>query len=187
MGALYYSTTISLDGYVADADGDFQWSGPNDAVFAVHLARIAGVSTEVLGRKTFAPMQYWENFTADDDSTADEGEFARLWCGIDKVVVSSTLTADDLGTSRARLVPELPLADLRRIVDAAPGAVEIFGPTTAAAAIRAGMIDDFHFFVVPKVVGGGLRALPDDVRLDLSLVEHRVFDNGVAYLHYQPR
>ncbi|MGX9670840.1 dihydrofolate reductase family protein [Mycobacterium sp. HM-7] len=187
MGALYYSTTISLDGYVADADGDFQWSGPDDAVFAVHLARLAGVSTEVLGRKTFALMQYWEDFTGDANSTADEVEFARGWRGIDKVVVSSTLTRADLGAIRARLVPELTLAELRRIVDDAPGAVEIFGPTTAAAAIRAGMIDDFHLFVVPKVVGGGLRALPDDVRLDLRLVEQQVFDNGTLYLHYQPR
>ncbi len=187
MGTLYFSATVSLDGYVADADGDFQWTGPSDEVFAVHTARIAGVSTEVLGRKTFALMQYWENFVGDEGATPDELEFARLWRGIEKVAVSSTLTGDDLGTSRARIVPELSLDELRRIVDDAPGAVEIFGPTTAAAAIRAGMIDDFHLFVVPKVVGGGLRALPDDVRLDLNLVEHRVFDNGISYLHYRPR
>ncbi|MUL66717.1 deaminase [Mycobacterium sp. CBMA 234] len=187
MGTLNYTATVSVDGYVADADGDFQWSGPNDAVFAVHVARIAGVSTEVLGRKTFALMQYWETFPGDEDATPDELEFARIWRGIDKVVASSTLTREDLGASRARLVPELTLAELRRIVDDAPGAVEIFGPTVAADAIRAGMIEDFHFFVVPKAVGGGLRALPDDVRLDLNLIEHRIFDNGTAYLHYQPR
>lgn len=187
MGALNFTATVSLDGYVADADGDFDWSGPGDEVFAVHTARIAGVSTEVLGRKTFALMQYWENFPGDDDATEEELEFARLWCDIEKIAVSSTLTREDLGTSRARLVPALTLAELRKIVDDALGAVEIFGPTTAAEAIRAGMVDDFHFFVVPKVVGGGLRALPDDVRLDLNLVEHRVFDDGVAYLHYRPR
>ena len=187
MGTLTYTATVSVDGYAADADGDFQWSGPSDAVFAVHVARIAGVSTEVLGRKTFGMMQYWENFPGDAAATADEMEFARLWRGIDKVVVSSTLTEKDLGGCRARLVPELSLAGLRQIVDDAAGVVEIFGPTVAAEAIRAGMVEDFNFFVVPKAVGGGLRALPEEVRLDLRLVEHETFDNGTAYLHYRPR
>ncbi|PYE12912.1 dihydrofolate reductase [Williamsia limnetica] len=187
MGTLSYAATVSLDGYAADADGDFQWTGPSDAVFAVHLDRIATVSTEVLGRKTYAGMDYWETYPDDADGPEAAREFARRWRGIDKVVVSSTMSPGELQSDRARLVPELGLDELRRIVDGAAGVVEIFGPTTAAAAIRAGLIEDFHLFVVPKVVGGGLRALPDDVRLDLDLVEHTIFDNGTAYLHYRPR
>jgi dihydrofolate reductase len=81
-------------------------------------------------------------------------------------------------------VSDLSLDELRRIVDGATGDVEIFGPTTAAPAIRAGLVEEFQFFVVPKVVGGGLRALPDDVRLELKLVDHRVFDNGTTQLRY---
>ncbi|MBA4024871.1 MAG: deaminase [Gordonia sp.] len=187
MGTLSYAATVSLDGYAADADGDFQWTGPSDAVFAVHLDRIATVTTEVLGRKTYAGMDYWENYPDDADSPEAAREFGRRWRGIDKVVVSTTMTPDELHSDRARLVSELSLDELRRIVDSATGVVEIFGPTTAAAAIRAGLVEDFHFFVVPKTVGGGLRALPDGARLDLDLVEHRIFDNGIAYLHYQPR
>lgn len=187
MGTLSYAATVSLDGYAADADGDFQWTGPSDAVFAVHLERIATVSTEVLGRKTYAGMDCWESYPDDADSPEASREFARLWRGIDKVVVSSTLTPGELQSNRARIVSELGLDELRRIVDGASGVVEIFGPTTASAAIRAGLVEDFHFFVVPKMVGGGLAALPDGVRLDLDLVEHKAFDNGIAYLHYRAR
>jgi dihydrofolate reductase len=186
MGILNYTATMSLDGYVADAEGDFQWSGPNDEVFAVHVDRMTEVSTEVLGRKTFALMQYWETDPDDEVWTPAEKEFARRWRSIDKVVVSSTLTQDDVKPGRDRLVPDLSLDELWRIVDGATGVVEIFGPTVAAAAIRAGLVEQFQFFVVPRMVGGGLRALPDNVHLNLRLAEHRVFDNGTAHLRYVP-
>jgi dihydrofolate reductase len=187
MGILNYTATMSLDGYVADAGGDFQWSGPNDEVFAVHVDRMAEVSTEVLGRKTFELMRYWETDPDDEVWTPVEREFARRWRGIDKVVVSSTLTQEEVGSDRVRLVVDLSLDELRRIVDGAAGVVEIFGPTVAAAAIRAGLVEQFQFFVVPKMVGGGLRALPDDVHLNLRLAEHRIFDNGTAHLSYVHR
>ena len=186
MGKLNYTATVSLDGYAADADGDFQWSAPNGAVFDVHVDRMAEVSTEVLGRKTFELMQYWESDPVDEVWTAAEAEFARRWRGIDKVVASSSL-ARDVESDRVRLVRDLSLDELQEIVDGATGMVEIFGPTVAAPAIRAGLVEEFQFFVVPTVVGGGLRALPDDVRLDLRLAEHRVFDNGTAQLRYVPR
>ncbi|AFM18754.1 dihydrofolate reductase [Mycolicibacterium chubuense NBB4] len=187
MGILTYAATVSLDGYAADADGDFQWSAPGDAVFAVHVDRMADVSVEVLGRKTYALMTYWESYPDDDEHPLPEREFARRWQGIEKVVASSTLTHDDLVSGRDRLLPDLSLDELRRIVDGAAGVVEIFGPTVAAAAIRAGLVEEFQFFVVPKMVGGGLRALPDDVHLDLSLVEYRPFDDGTVQLRYRPR
>lgn len=187
MGTLSYTATVSLDGYVCDASGDFQWSGPDDAVFAVHVDRMAEVSTEVLGRKTYALMQYWETDPDDEVWSPAEWEFARRWRGIDKVVASSTLTHDEIDSGRTRLVPDLSLDELRRIVANATGVVEIFGPTVASPAIRAGLVEEFQFFVVPKMVGGGLRALPDDVHLDLQLAEHKVFDNGTTHLRYLPR
>ncbi|MFW0787247.1 dihydrofolate reductase family protein [Gordonia sp. CPCC 206044] len=187
MGTLGYTATISLDGYAADADGDFQWSAPNGSVFDAHVARMGEVSVEVLGRKTYLLMQYWNSAPDGEEWSSAEQEFARRWQAIDKIAASSTLTAADLGSDRDRLVPDLGLDELQRIVDNATGTVEIFGPTVAAPAIRAGMVGDFHFFVVPKIVGGGLRALPDDVRLDLRLVEHQIFDNGTALLRYSPR
>ncbi|MCX2933819.1 dihydrofolate reductase family protein [Mycobacterium sp. CVI_P3] len=184
MGKLNYTATVSLDGYVADAAGDFQWSAPNGAVFDAHIDRMATVSTEVLGRKTYTLMQYWETDPVDEVWTAAEWEFARRWRGIEKVVVSSTLMPDETGSGRVHLLSGLGLAELQQIVDDAAGVVEIFGPTVAAPAIRAGLVEEFAFFVVPKIVGGGLRALPGDARLDVVLVEHRTFDNGVALLRY---
>ncbi|OBF03819.1 deaminase [Mycobacterium sp. ACS4054] len=186
MGTLYYTATVSLDGYAADGSGDFQWSAPSDPVFAAHVDRMGEVSTEVLGRKTFALMQYWETDPEGEEWGSAEREFAQRWRGIHKVVVSSTLT-QEIESDRVRLVRELRLAELKRIVAQAEGMVEIFGPTTAAAAIRAGLIDEFQFFVVPKMVGAGLRALPDGVHQDLSLAGHSVFDDGTAHLRYLSR
>lgn len=187
MGSLSYTATISLDGYAADANGDFRWSAPTDEVFEFHVERMAAVSTEVLGRNTYLLMRYWETEPEAGDWGALEHEFARRWGNIEYVVASSTLTQDELASERVRLVSDLGLPELRQIVDAATGEVEIFGPTTAAEAIRAGMVGDFRFFVVPKTVGGGLRALPERAPLDLNLVAHRIFGNGTVYLHYKSR
>lgn len=185
MGTLSFTATVSLDGYVADANGDFNWSGPGDDVFRFHVERMGLVSTEVLGRRTYRLMQYWDADPEDGSWGADEHEFARRWRGIGLVVASSTLAPTDVASERARLVPDLRLTELERIVREAPGEVEIFGPTTAAPAIRAGLVHDYRFFIVPKVIGGGLRALPPDVRLDLRLVEQRQF-GSTLYAHYVP-
>lgn len=191
MGTLTYTATMSLDGYAADADGDFQWSAPGDDVFAVHVDRLAEVSTEVMGRRTFELMEYWE---ADPETGPDgeewgqaEREFARRWQSIERIVASSTLHESRVDPARARLVRHMDLVGLQRIVDEAPGQVEIFGPATAADAIRAGMVTDFHLFVVPMIVGGGLRALPEGARLDLERVHERAFASGAVHLHYRAR
>lgn len=187
MGTLSYPAVMSLDGYIADTHGDFQWAAPSPEIFALQLDRTSTISVEILGRKTYALMKYWEALPDDGTVSQDELTFARRWCDVDKVVVSSTMTPEETGSGQVRLVPELSLDELARIVDEAPGAVEIFGPTTATPAIRAGMVDDFHFFVVPKVIGGGLRALPDGTEMDLELVAHRVFDNGTVYMRCSRR
>ncbi|WP_119697197.1 dihydrofolate reductase family protein [Microbacterium halotolerans] len=184
MGRLNYTVTMSIDGYAADAEGDFQWSAPTDEVFQAHLDRMTEVSTEILGRRTYQLMRYWETPPVDEEWSADEVEFARRWQRADRFVASSTLTAADVAASRAELVPRLTLRETARIVEDAPGLVEIFGPTVAAEAILAGMVEEFRFFVVPKVVGGGLRALPDGIRMDMSLAEQRVFRDGTVLLRY---
>ncbi|TWS22641.1 deaminase, partial [Tsukamurella conjunctivitidis] len=145
MGTLSYTATVSVDGYVADADGDFQWSAPGDEVFDFHVERMAAVSTEVLGRKTYQLMRYWESEPEGEDWGEAEKEFARGWKALDLVVASSTLGESDLWEGNVTLVPHLGLDELQRIVDDAAGEVEIFGPTVAAEAIRAGLVQDFRF------------------------------------------
>ncbi|MBM7366389.1 dihydrofolate reductase family protein [Gordonia hydrophobica] len=185
MGTLSYTTAVSLDGYIADANGDFQWAAPSAEIFRVHVDRMNAVSAEILGRRTYELMRYWESEPDDESWTADEREFAQRWSALDRIVASSTMASDDVGSPSVRLVPVLTLSAIEDVVRAAPGEVEIFGPTTASAAIRAGLVTDIRFFVVPVVIGGGLRALPDDARLNLRLQETRPFANGTVYLHYR--
>lgn len=184
MGTLSYSTAVSLDGYVADTSGDFQWSAPSEEIFAFHVERMAEVSTEVLGRKTYELMTYWNAEPPDGSWGSLEHEFSRRWRSIDHIVVSSTMGPEDLDSEQDRLVQDLSLVELEQIVQSATGEVEIFGPTTASAAIRAGMVTDFRFFVVPKIIGGGLAAIPDDASLSLRLAGQRTFENGTVCLHY---
>lgn len=186
MGTLSYTATMSLDGYIADANGDFQWAVPSDEVFQFHVERIDDVSTEVLGRRTHELMEYWR-VEPDDGSWGElEREFAARWRNLEQIVASSTLMPSDVEEG-TRLVTALDLTELAEIVADASGEVEISGPTTAAEAIRTGRVVNFRFFVVPVLIGGGLRALPEGTRLDLELVAHRVFDNGTTYLHYGAR
>lgn len=183
MGTLSYTATVSLDGYAAGPDGDFQFGAPTAEVFDVHVARMGDISTEILGRRTHGLMTYWEG---DDETWGEaEREFARRWCEIELVVASSTLTPEEVASDRARLVADLGLEEIREIVERAPREVEIFGPTTAAPALRAGMVRDLRLFVVPVILGGGLRALPGDLHLDLTLIEQRAFEGGMVLLHYR--
>lgn len=186
MGTLSFTATVSLDGYVNDATGDFQWSAPGDEVFDFHVERMAAVSTEVLGRRTYELMTYWEAEPPGEQWGEAEREFARRWQGIEHVVVSATLPSSAITSPRTRLIRELGLAELEGLVADAPGEVEIFGPTAAGPAIVAGLVTDFRFFVVPKMVGGGVRALPAGANLALDLLEQRAFGETV-YLHYRTR
>ncbi|NKE09289.1 MULTISPECIES: dihydrofolate reductase family protein [Kocuria] len=186
MGTLTYATTVSLDGYVADPSGDFQWSAPSEAVFAAHLERMRHVSTEILGRKTYELMRYWHSEPSDEQWSSAEQEFAKLWRNINTFAASSTLTSEQLASTHDALVPALTVDRIVEIAREASGVVEIFGPTTAAPAIRAGVVEVFEFFIVPKVLGGGLPALPQDARLELKLTDHRIFDDGTVHVRYSP-
>ncbi|GAA2901460.1 dihydrofolate reductase family protein [Microbacterium esteraromaticum] len=185
MGTLSFTATVSLDGFAAGPDNDFQFGAPSEEVFRFHVERMDAVSTEILGRKTYELMRYWESEPDGENWGADEHQFARRWNQLEIVVASSTLTPRELTHARSSVVDDLNLGRIRRIVDEAAGEVEIFGPTTAAPAIRAGLVRDFRFFVVPRMLGGGLRALPDGVSLQLDLAESRVFENGFTFLHYR--
>lgn len=184
MGMLNYAATISLDGYIADSTGDFRWAAPNEDVFALHLERLSNVTTEILGRRTYHLMQYWEDPAQQEQMSETELEFVRYWHDVKKIVVSSTLAASDLKSHRAHLQRDLCLADIRRIVAATEGTVEIFGPTTAAEAIRACLVDRYELFIIPIVLGGGRKALPEGAFRKLRLEESQTFANGTVYLRY---
>lgn len=182
MARLVYGVIQSLDGYIADETGDFDWSAPEGEVMDYVNALEAGTGTEIYGRRLYEVMKVWETL---DTGTPEELEWARQWRGRDKVVVSTSLNAVE--TSRTTLLRSLDAATLQRLKREANAPLTIGGPTLAASAIRAGLVDEFYFLTWPVVIGGGLRALPDGVRLDLSLVEERRFGNGVVATRYRTR
>ncbi|MFD2794709.1 dihydrofolate reductase family protein [Promicromonospora vindobonensis] len=187
MGTLSYFANMSADGYTVDTDGRFDWTDPTDEVLAFINEIESDVAVYVHGRRMYETMVYWETYEPGPDPDPHSTRYAEIWRGMEKVVASSSLPEEAITSARTRIVRDLQLGELRRITDCAPGAVSVGGPTVAADAIRAGLVDDFRFFVYPEVLGGGLSALPSDARLSLRLVDTRTFASGCVYLHYAPR
>ena len=184
MATLIYSMIQSLDGYVADAAGKFDWAEPDEQVhsFANELQRT--VDMNLYGRRMYEVMSAWETLGTLGDEPAYIAEFGELWRASDKVIYSTTL--DAVCTARTRIVREFEPNAIRRMKDEVGGDISIGGPGLAAQAIAAGLVDAYQLFVVPVVVGGGTRCLPDGIRLNLQLVDQRLFDNGTVYLSYRP-
>lgn len=182
MGRLVYSMMQSLDGYTADASGDFSWAEPDEAVhrFANELQRSIGMN--LLGRRMFEVMSAWETLGTRDDEPAYVVEFGQLWRASDKVVYSTTLESVD--TPHTRLECSFQPDAVRRMKAELVGDISVSGPTLAAHAIAAGLVDAYQLFIVPVVVGGGTRCLPDGVRLDLQLTDERRFENGTLFVEY---
>ncbi len=177
-----YSVACSLDGYNSDAGGGFDWAFPSEEVVAAINDDMEAVSTYLYGRRMYETMHGWET----DPSWADTPEMARfaaMWQRADKVVFSRTL--DGVVTSRTRLERELTRVSIERSLAEARGDVTIEGPTLAATAFRLGLVDVVQLLVCPAIVGGGTRALPADVRLDLRLTRERRFDDGMVQVTYE--
>ena len=185
MAALVYTSIASLDGYVADASGDFGWAEPDEEVHRFVNEQEEGVGTYLYGRRLYETMAVWEA----EDWLAGEPplmhDYARIWRAAYKVVYSTTL--DAVSTSRTRLERSFDPAAVRQLVDGSDRDVGVGGPTLAAAALLAGLVDECSVFVVPVVVGGGTPWLPDGLRLDLELVAERRFASGVVLLRYRTR
>jgi dihydrofolate reductase len=179
---LIYSAIASLDGYVADRDGNFDWAAPDAEVHAFVNDLERPIGTYLYGRRMYETMAVWETL---DDPAPEMRDFARLWRAADKVVYSRTL--DAVSTPRTRLERELMPAAVRALVAGAARDVTIGGPTLAGAALAAGLVDEIQLFLNPIAVGGGTPALPRDVRVDLELLDQRRFGNGVVYLSYRVR
>ena len=174
---LVYAAICSLDGYVADRDGRWDWSEPDPEVhrFVNDLER--GIATNLYGRRMYEVLSAWE--TMDDPDPVMQ-DYAAIWRASEKVVYSRTL--ERVSTARTRIEREFDPAEVRRLKEA--GDVSIGGPEIAAYAFRAGLVDRVHLFVAPVIVGGGKRALPEGVRLDLRLAGSRSFENGTVHLEY---
>ena len=182
MARLVYSAITSLDGFVADRDGRFDWSMPDEAVHQRVNELHRGVETYLYGRRLYDVMVAWETMPTADEPPAVQ-EYAQLWRAAHKVVYSTTVT--EPRSARTQVEPTFDPEAVRRLLHSSPHDVLIGGAHLAGQALRAGLVDEVHLFVSPVLVGGGTRALPRDVRVDLELLDLERFANGVAHLHHR--
>ena len=183
MAKLIYSVITSLDGYVADEDGNFDWAEPDEEVhaFVNDLERAAG--TYLYGRRIYEVMVYWETALSLVDQRPVSRDFAQIWQAADKIVYSKSL--DAVSSARTRIERDFYPEAIRQMKASAGRDMTVGGPDLAAQAIKAGLVDEYHLFVVPVVVGGGKQSLPENVRLSLELMDLRRFDRGIVYLQYR--
>jgi dihydrofolate reductase len=183
MARLIYTVIASLDGYVADEDGNFDWAAPDEEVhrFVNELERPVG--TYLLGRRMYEVMRYWETAGATADQPAHMADFAQLWQAADKVVYSRTL--EEPSTARTRIERDFDPGAVRRLKAAADRDLSVGGPALAAQALAAGLVDECRLFLSPVLVGGGNPAFPSKVRVPLELLEERRFGNGTVHLRYR--
>ena len=182
MAKLIYSAITSLDGYVADETGNFDWAAPGEDVhrFVNDLERSVG--TYLYGRRMYEVMKAWEKADTLPEQTPATRDFAEIWQAADKIVYSRTL--DAAATARTRIEREFD-PDVVRALKDSPRDLSVGGPDLAAQALKAGLVDELQLFITPVVLGGGTQALPDGLRLELELLEERRFESGIVYLHYR--
>jgi dihydrofolate reductase len=185
MGKLIYSTITSLDGYVADKDGNFDWAAPDEEVHTFFNDLERKVGTYLYGRRMYEVMRYWETAHALTDQPSFMQDFAKIWRAADKIVYSKTL--ETASSARTRIERDFYPDTVRRMKAQAERDISVGGPGLATQAFKTGLVDECHLFVTPVVVGGGKRSLPNDVRLELELLDERRFEGGVVHLHYSTR
>ena len=179
---LIYSMSVSVDGFIADRGGAFDWSGPDEELFGFHIAQVRELGGFLLGRRLYETMLVWETDPSMRETEA-EAAFADVWCGIPKVVFSRTL---DSVQGNARLAQASVAEDAAAALDATDQDVGIGGAGLAAAAVELGLVDELRMFRYPVVIGGGTPFLPpvtEDVALDL--IETRTFGSRVIYERYR--
>jgi dihydrofolate reductase len=184
LSKLICSALMSLDGYIEDETGNFDWAMPDAELHSFINDLEQPIGTHIYGRRMYETMAVWQTVDGTDVSTV-EAEFATGWRAIDKVVYSRTL--DAVSTPRTRLEREFEPGAIRRMKDAAEHDISIGGPELAQHAFEAGLVDEIHLFTFPVIIGGGKRALPRKVRLELQLLNERQLPKGVIYSHYRRR
>jgi dihydrofolate reductase len=185
MAKLIYSAIGSLDGYVEDASGTFEWAAPDEEVHAFVNELERPIGTYLYGRRMYETMVYWETVDPDGDWPAVAREFAAIWQAAEKVVYSRTL--ERVSSARTRIERELDPSAIERMKQNSGSDIGIGGAELAGQAIAAGLVDELQLLLVPVLVGGGKRALPNDVRARLELLDERRFQSGAVFLHYRAR
>ena len=185
MARLIYSAITSLDGYVADENGNFDWAAPDEEVHAFVNDLERRVGTYLYGRRMYETMLYWETAHIVADQPAVARDYSQVWQGADKVVYSMTL--DTVSSARTRLERTFDPEVVRGMKTAADRDISIGGPGLAAQAIKAGLVDEYHLLITPVLVGGGNPSLPEGVFLQLDLLGEHRFGSGVVHLHYRTR
>jgi dihydrofolate reductase len=182
---LIYSALTSLDGYVADEDGNFHWAKPSEEVhvFINDLERPVG--TYLYGRRMYDVMSYWETADTAADQPPFIRDYTKIWQATDKIVYSRTLA--EASSARTRIERDFDIDAVQQLKATSDRDISVGGPELAGQAIKAGLVDEIHLFLAPVVVGGGKQSLPDDVRLDLELLDERRFANGMVHVHYRTR
>ncbi len=185
MAKLTYTAITSLDGFIEDEQGTFEWAMPDAEVHAYVNDLERSTGTHLYGRRMYETMAVWQTIGEGPDVHAAEVDYAEVWRGLDKVVYSRTL--DAVWTARTRLEREFDPEAVRAMKEGDGGEISISGPGLAQRAFRAGLVDEVHLFVFPIVVGGGKPGLPRDIKVELELLEQRRFGNGVVHLHHRTR
>ena len=188
MAQLIYSMVTSLDGYVETADGalDVGVDGSDAEVHSFVNDLFRPVGTYLYGRRMYETMVYWETVLDGEEAVpAHVAQYARDWQAARKIVVSTTLA--EPASARTEILRGFDPDAVRSLKETSTSDVTVDGPTLAAHAIRAGLVDEYRLFVTPRVVGGGKRFFPDGADLDLELLEQRRFDSGIVYLRYRSR
>jgi dihydrofolate reductase len=180
---LIYMAIASLDGYVADEDGNFEWAKPDQEVHAFVNDLERSIGTHLYGRRLYELMIGWETMHTVPGQTPETLDFAAIWQAAEKVVYSRTL--ETVSSARTRIERDFAPDAVRQMKAEADRDISIGGATLAGEAIRAGLVDELHLIVNPIVVGGGTPSLPDGVRWELDLLDERRFANGVVYVRYR--
>lgn len=180
---LIYTAIMSLDGYVADAHGNFEWSAPDDEVHAFVNDLERPIGTYLYGRRLYEVMKFWEHAHEQEGQPAVAYDFARLWQGADKIVYSRTL--ERVSTRRTRIERTFLPETIRAMKSTSERDISVGGSELAAQAFEAGLVDECRLFLSPVIVGGGTPGLPRDLFIGLELADERRFRNGVVYLRYR--
>jgi dihydrofolate reductase len=183
MAKLIYSAIASLDGYVEDEAGNFEWAAPDAEVHAFVNDLERPIGTYLYGRRMYETMVFWEGVNIDIDQPAVMRDFAEIWRAAEKIVYSRTLQT--VSSARTRIERDLDPDVVRRLKETSKADITIGGAELAGQALAFGLVDECHLFLGPIVVGGGKRALPDDIRAQLELLDERRFRSGVVHLRYR--